>query len=43
MKRVTVFQMVMVLFLCMNLAVLPGLQAQEAKVAEKEELQAGRD
>ena len=31
MKRVTVFQMVMVLFLCMNLAVLPGLQAQEAK------------
>lgn len=35
MKRVTVFQMVMVLFLCMNLAVLPGLQAQEAKDAEK--------
>jgi len=35
MKKVAVFQMVMVLFLCMNLAVLPGLQAQEAKVAEK--------
>ena len=31
MKKVAVFQMVMVLFLCMNLAVLPGLQAQEAK------------
>ena len=31
MKRVAVFQMVMVLFLCMNLAVPPGLMAQGAK------------
>jgi len=36
MKKVTVFQIVMVLFLCMNLAVFPGLQAQEAKDAGKE-------
>ena len=31
MKRVAVFQMVMVLFLCMNLAAPPGLMAQGAK------------
>jgi hypothetical protein len=31
MKRVTVFQMAMVLFLCMSLAVPPGLMAQEDK------------
>ena len=31
MKKVAVFQMVMVLFLCMNLAVPPGLMAQGAK------------
>jgi len=31
MKRLAVFQMVMVLFLCMNLAVPPGLMAQGAK------------
>jgi hypothetical protein len=31
MKRVTVFQMIMVLFLCMNLALSPGLLAQESK------------
>jgi hypothetical protein len=31
MKRVTVFQMIMVLFLCMNLALSPGLHAQESK------------
>ena len=38
MKRVAVFQMVMVLFLCMNLAVPPGLMAQGAKEeAAKEE------
>ena len=37
MKRVTVFQMAMVLFLCMNLAVPPGLMAQEAKQDAKEE------
>jgi hypothetical protein len=38
MKKVTVFQMVMVLFLCMNLAVPPGLMAQGAKeeAAKKE-------
>ena len=31
MKRVVIFQMVMVIFLCMNLAVPPGLMAQGAK------------
>jgi hypothetical protein len=31
MKKVTFFQMIMVLFLCMSLAVPPGLMAQEAK------------
>ena len=31
MKKVAVFQMVMVLFLCVNLAVPPGLMAQGAK------------
>jgi hypothetical protein len=31
MKKMTLFQMVMVLFLCMNLGVPPGLMAQEAK------------
>ena len=31
MKRVTVYQMAMVLFLCTSLAVPPGLLAQEAK------------
>ena len=39
MKRVTVFQMAMVLFLCMNLAVPPGLMAQGDKeeTAKEEE------
>ena len=47
MKKVTVFQMAMVLFLCMSLAVPSGLMAQEAKEEAAEEegpaLQAGRD
>ena len=39
MKKVVVFQMVMVLFLCVNLAVPPGLMAQGAKeeMAKEEE------
>jgi hypothetical protein len=37
MKKVTLFQMVMVLFLCMSLAVPPGLMAQGAKEQTAEE------